>query len=115
MYDIPPSAQRWYKMWISAYPESWHPNDMERFYFFVSVVLRVSRKPRGGDWLERNLHEDRPDLSQEVVTRYCVLFEHLQDFANVWKSHQAQIIRQSDREANLEALRKKGQGNKSNE
>lgn len=115
MYDIPRSAQRWYKMWISAYPESWHPNDMERFYFFVSVVLSVSRKLRGGGWLERNLREDRPDLSEEVITKYCVLFEHLRDFTNVWKSQQAQLITQGDLEADLEALRKKSQGTKSDE
>jgi len=44
MINIPKLAQKYYKMWLSAYPESEHPNDWDRFYMFVSVLLVNSKK-----------------------------------------------------------------------
>jgi len=86
---MPKSAERWYKLWISQFPESWHWADLERFYMFVSVLVRNSRIPRDRYWLEENIRTDRPQLSDDDIEKYCYLFEHLQKYSNVWKSRQA--------------------------
>lgn len=104
MQDMPKSAVRWYKMWISNFPESWHHSDLERFYMFVSVLLATSRKERGGHWLEQNLREDCRKLSDQDIEQYCLLFEHIRDFAKVWKSQQAKLIGQDDIEKRLSKL-----------
>ena len=92
MDNMPKSAEKWYRLWINQFPESWHPNDLERFYMFVSVLVRVSRTHRNRFWLEKNIRTDRPQLSEEDIKNYSYLFEHLQNYSNVWKSHQANQI-----------------------
>jgi hypothetical protein len=92
MHNMPKQAESWYKLWINQFPESWHPNDLERFYMFVSVLDHTTRKPRNSHWLEENMRADRPQLSEEDISRYCELFEHLRDYSQVWKSQQARLI-----------------------
>jgi deoxyadenosine/deoxycytidine kinase len=92
MYKMPKSAERWYKLWINQFPESWHPSDLERFYMFVSVLNHASRTPRDRYWLEKNIRADNSKLSDSDVENYCDLFEHLRDYTNVWKSQQAKLI-----------------------
>ena len=92
MNDMPRSVEKWYRLWISQFPESWHPSDTERFYMFVSVLLHNSRKPRSRYWLEKNIRADNPRLSEDDIEKYCDLFEHLKDYSNVWKSQQAKLI-----------------------
>ena len=92
MDNMPKSVEKWYKFWISQFPESWHPSDVERFYMFVSVLIHNSRKPRDRYWLEKNIRADRPQLSDADMEAYCNLFEHLRDYSKVWKSQQAKLI-----------------------
>jgi hypothetical protein len=94
MHDMPKSVEKWYNLWISQFPESWHPSDVERFYMFVSVLVHHTRKPRDRYWLEKNMRADRPQLSEADVEAYCNLFEHLRDYSGIWKSHQARLIAQ---------------------
>lgn len=96
MHDMPKSVERWYRLWISQFPESWHPSDLERFYMFVSVLVHSARKPRNRYWLEKNMRADRPQLSENDIMAYCDIFEHLQDFSNVWKSQQARLIAEDE-------------------
>jgi hypothetical protein len=112
MHDMPKHAERWYKLWINQFPESWHPSDLERFYMFVSVLVHVSRKFRGGSWLEKNIRVDRPQLSEDDIRNYCELFEHLQEYSKVWKSQQAKLIAESDARQHIEELRNKSINNK---
>jgi hypothetical protein len=107
MQNMPISAIRWYKMWICAFPESWHPNDLERFYMFVSVLLANSKKERSRFWLETNLKKDCPKLSEKDIEEYCNIYEHIRDFNKVWKSQLANLTAQEDFEKRLEELRKK--------
>jgi hypothetical protein len=44
MRNMPTSVIKWYKMWISASPESWDERDLERFYMFVHALLSAERK-----------------------------------------------------------------------
>lgn len=104
MYKMPKSAERWYKLWVSAFPESWHPSDLERFYMFVWVLIKNTRNPRDRYWLERNLIEDGHGLAPDDVERYCDLFEHLCSFVNVWSSQQASLITRDDMDARLKEL-----------
>jgi hypothetical protein len=61
MKDMPKSVQKWYRLWVGAFPESRHPRDLERFYMFVSILLFTTRKERSRYWLEENLREDSVD------------------------------------------------------
>jgi hypothetical protein len=110
MHDMPKSAERWYWLWINQFPESWHPNDLERFYMFISVLIHSSRKPRGVDWLEDNIRVDRPQLSEDDIRNYCKLFEYLRDYSNVWKSQQANLIAEGDAHQEIKKLREKRLG-----
>ena len=92
MKNMPKSVEKWYLLWINQFPESWHPNDLERFYMFVSVLLHNSRKSRNRHWLEENIRNDNSRLSNEDIEKYCDLFEHLQNYSTVWKSQQANLI-----------------------
>lgn len=107
MQDMPKRAERWYRLWINQFPESWHPNDLERFYMFVSVLVQTWRKPRGGGWLEKNIRVDRPQLSEGDIQKYCELFEHLRDYSRVWKSQQAKLIAEADAREQIKKLQDK--------
>ena len=74
---------------------------------FLSVLLRVSRKPRTRGWLEVNISKDCPKLTQEDVTRYGEIYEHVRDFTNVWNTQQAWLIGKAEHERQLEELRQK--------
>ena len=93
---MPNSAVKWYKMWISQFPESWHPSDLERFYMFVSVLLNNTKKERSRIWLGENLKEDSKKLSDNDIEKYCDIYEHIKGFVNVWKSQQAKLIARDD-------------------
>lgn len=104
---MPKSVEKWYRLWISQFPESWHPSDLERFYMFVSVLVHNSKIPRDRYWLEKNIRADRPQLSDGDIENYCRVFEHLQNYSNVWKSQQAKQIAIDDaREFREERARK---------
>lgn len=68
-----------FNLWISQYPESFHPLDLERFYGFVKCVCRYSRRPKGGVWLREKLIET-PNLSEKDIETYCSKFIELQKF-----------------------------------
>ena len=68
-----------FQLWISQYPESLHPLDMQRFYRFVKAVCE-SGSFHDGSWLEAKISGSKHSLSEELVRRYCSLFIDLQDF-----------------------------------
>ena len=104
---MPKSAIKWYKMWLATFPESFDGSTLDLFYMFVHVLLAHPKKERSGYWLQQNLREDHPNLSDEVIERYCVLFDHLKDFKNIWKSQTAKLIAMGIHEKNMEEARKK--------
>lgn len=104
---MPPSVVRWYQAWISNFPESWHTFDLERFYMFVSVLLRVIKKERSSGWLQQNLKQDCPRLSQDDIEEYCEIYEHIKDFKNVWDTNQALLIARAEFDKRMDEARKK--------
>jgi len=56
------------------------------------VLNHKSRNPRDRYWLEKNIRTDRPQIPDADIEKYCHLFEHLQNYSNVWKSQQARQI-----------------------
>jgi len=108
MFEMPKSSEKWYKRWISAFPESWHPSDLERFYMFLSVLLARSRKTRSRFWLARNLREDCGKLSERDIERYCDIFEHIRDFRGVWKGQQARLLACNEMQETRKRLLGKG-------
>jgi len=104
---MPKFAIKWYKMWIVGFLESWHSNDLERFYMFISVLLANSKKQRSRYWLKENLQEDCSKLSDKDIEKYCDIYEHIRDFKRVWRSQQAKLIAQNNFEKNIEEINKK--------
>ena len=92
MKEMPIKAIKWYKLWISQFPESWNQSDLERFYMFVHVLLGIVKKERSFNWLAENLRDDCKKLSSEDIEKYCEIYEHIKDFKKVWKSQQARLI-----------------------
>jgi hypothetical protein len=44
-YDMPASARMYYELWHkNANKQLQHPNDWDRFYLFVSILLKFSKK-----------------------------------------------------------------------
>jgi len=80
MKDMPKSAVKHYKIWISNYPESFHPADLNRFYLFVKDIMRNSKKIRSRYWLEDNIKEDCPKLSNEDIESYCDRYQHVLEY-----------------------------------
>lgn len=107
MKDMPPSARDLYELWISQYPESWHPSDLERFYMFLSVLLQNMKKERSRSWLEKNLREDCNKLTDEDIRKYGDIYEHIRDFKKVWKSRQAHQFARDKHESGIRELKKR--------
>lgn len=80
-YDMPISAKRYYELWHkNTNKQSQHPNDWERFYLFVSVLLKFSKKNRDSEWLRKNLILDCPEFGEKRIDKLVIIFEHLRDF-----------------------------------
>lgn len=107
MTDMPRSVVKWYKMWISMFPETWDSTDLERFYMFISVLLRNAKKSRSRYWLKENLKIDCKKLADEDMDKYCDIYEYIRDFKNVWKSQQAKLIAQSEFKERMKEARVK--------
>lgn len=105
--DMPQSALKWYKMWISQWPESWHTLDVQRFYMFISILLKKIRKERSRYWLEENLRMDCPKLSESDIQQYGEIYEHIKDYRKVWRSDQAKLIALDEFERQKEEYRKR--------
>lgn len=107
MKYMPRSAIKWYKMWINQFPESWHLSDLERFYMFVSILLKNSKRKRTRFWLEENLKQDCKKLSSCDIGKYCDIYEHIRDYEQVWKSQQAKLIAQEELKGRIKAARER--------
>lgn len=107
MKDMPKSAVKWYKMWIAGFPESWHQNDLDRFYMFVNMLLTYSKKDRSRFWLKKNLKLDCPKLSDKDIEKYCDIYDHLKGFKNVWKSQQTRLIANDEFGKRMKEARRK--------
>ena len=68
--------------WITIFPESHHPLDMVRFYSFVKVVCRYSRKPKDGNWLKLILNSSGKNFDTADIDYYVGLFDKLIAFNN---------------------------------
>ena len=107
MVDMPKTATKFYKSWLSAFPESWSSQDLERFYMFVSVLLVNSRKLRSGYWLKENLKKDCPKLSESDIEKYTEIYNHIKNFKGVWKSQQAQLLAKEEFEERMRKAKEK--------
>lgn len=108
MIDMPTSCVTWYRQWIAAFPQTWHPNDMERFYMFLWVLFRNSKKIRTRHWLDDNLTQDcKGKLLKRDIRKYCDMFEIIQNFYCVWKSQQAKLYAREIYETALERSRQR--------
>ncbi len=81
MKDMPNSVKDYYESWYkSANKQLQHPNDWERFYLFVSLLFKKSRKRRDAEWFRNNLTVDCPEFGASEIEKLSLLFEHLQNF-----------------------------------
>ena len=92
MHDMPQTLQIPYRRWIRHFPASYHSTDHELFYLFVKQLLHTVKKQRDSGWLEKNMREDRPDLSDRMIEYWCGLYTQLRDFEFVGKSHTNKLI-----------------------
>ena len=104
MHDMPKSAIWWYKHWLNGYPETYHALDIGRFYAFVHMLLKYSKKPRYRDWLEANLHEDCPRLNETRIKEYGQMYETIQEYTSFWHTHQGQNLMQSYQMKKMEEI-----------
>jgi len=107
MKDIPKSAQKHYDWFIISCPESWHPTTLDFFYLFLGALLTYSRKNRTQGWLEENLREDCPQLSEEDIRKYGDIYRHIRDFKQSPKTQTAKLIARSIHEENMRKARRK--------
>ena len=105
--EIPTSATKWYRRWISMFPESWDERDLERFYMFISVLLSNSKIERSRSWLKEKLKADCKKLTDNDIDKYCDIYEHIKNYKNVWKSQQAKLIAQDEFKNRMVKARKK--------
>jgi len=77
------SIEKAFNFWISQYPESYHPLDMERFYEFVDAVAK-SKEHIGTDWLREKIAYSENRLNDKQTEDFVHDFERLLDFAQ-WK------------------------------
>ena len=96
--NMPPTVLKSYERWISHYPQSWHPTDLQHFYLFVRELLRRAKKERSRYWLEENLKADCPKLSDADIAEYGAIYEHIKDFNKVGRSHTAKLIALDERD-----------------
>lgn len=71
-----------FHVWITNYPESFHPNDMERFYTFVKTALRYKAKT----WLDTSKLKIRileycPNFGNENLNYFLELTRTLVEFS----------------------------------
>ncbi len=71
---------KYFYVWISNLPESYHWKDMQRFYDLVWSICRYGRKPRDQQWLKEKINEREHNLTEEDIEYYCDLFYQLQVF-----------------------------------
>lgn len=104
---MPKTVIAWYKRWINTFPETWHENDLERFYMFVSKLLSTVKKDRLSYWLKQNLKQDCTKLSDDDISKYCELYDHIKAYDRVWKSQQAKLIAADTVEQDMREVREK--------
>lgn len=92
MQDMPKSVEKWYKLWINNFPESFSSTSLDLFYFFLSNLLSADKKNRNREWLRENIKVDSKKLSQKNIEDYCDIFEYIRDFRNVGKSDTAKTL-----------------------
>jgi hypothetical protein len=72
-----------FRRWITSYPESYHPLDMERFYTLVKSVMAYSRSDAtsSSEWLKEKIEKfPGHHLTEEDILDYCDKFMMLKDF-----------------------------------
>lgn len=86
-YDMPASARMYYELWHkNANKQLQHANDWDRFYLFVSILLKFSKKNRDSDWIRKNLLLDCPEFGKTEIDKLVLIFENLRDFYPVNKN-----------------------------
>ncbi len=105
MKDIPKSAQKAYKLWLSAFPESEHPNDWDRFYIFVGILLHNSKKERSSIWLGNCLRRDCNKLSNKRILKFEEIYDHIKNYRKAFKGDIARLLARDEMNKRLEKLR----------
>jgi len=58
-------------IWMSNYPDSFHPMDMQRFYVFVKTVARYrSTKWRRYDYFSQQILAHKPHFAEEDIDKF---------------------------------------------
>ena len=55
---------KYFEMWISASPETWHPLEMKRFYIFTWACITYGKKYRGYKWLREKIINSEHNLTK---------------------------------------------------
>ena len=73
-------------IWLSNYPESFHPLDMERFYVFVHNVNSYhATKWLNKDYFEKQIKLHNPGFEQENIDRFYEILEICNEYFNTPK------------------------------
>jgi hypothetical protein len=89
--DMPRAAEKAYCAWLNGYPDTYHWMDQDRFFAFVHLLHRYSRKPRSSDWLRDHLQADCPTLPTERIQAYCDEFDLIRRFLKASNEAQRQV------------------------
>ena len=78
-----------FELWISQFPETYHPLDVNRFYSLVKAVCE-SGEYKNASWLEQKIRgANNKRMTDELIENYCDKFTELQDFYKVIKGEQS--------------------------
>ena len=70
--------------WINAYPEEYHPNDMERFMIFVRTVHAFNAtKWKDVNYLRKRIIKEKPNFSEDRLSELIDLYEDLLFFCKI--------------------------------
>lgn len=94
-----PLIKKYYNNWLSSPTLYIHPLDMKRFYVFVKIVGRYSKKHKDGQWLryflKRDLSQKYKDSNyiEKITKKIVYLFDHLLDFNKISLPYQHRDIK----------------------
>ena len=56
-------------VWVSNFPESMHPNDMDRFYIFVHTLIRYKRSEKWLDfsYFQKRILKEKPNFKNTKI------------------------------------------------
>lgn len=89
---IPIKSIIFYNLWLKHFPEDEGQTTWELFYLFAKTVIKNSKKEKSSIWLKNLLKKDANFLSNKKIDEYCEIFNHLQSYERVFKTHTAKMF-----------------------